>query len=162
MTERRTLGWQDALAVSGQRALWETSRACFVTLKKAHDELRGCIGTILPAYGNLAEEIAANAIAASLHDPRFPRVQNEELPDIIVSVDVLSTPEEVRDTNQLDPKRWGVIVEQGIARGVLLPDLEGIDTVEHQLAVAAHKAGLQSLSGVTIKRFEVNRYRERS
>lgn len=133
--------------------------ACFVTLKK-HGELRGCIGTILPRHRTLADEIRENAVAAATEDPRFPPVRPEELPDLEISVDILSEPEQVSGPEQLDPKRYGVIVEQGGRRGVLLPDLDGVHTVQDQLSIAARKAGIRSLDGSTVSRFTVRRIRE--
>lgn len=133
--------------------------ACFVSLKR-HGALRGCIGTILPRHKFLADEIVQNAAAAATQDPRFPPVGLEELPDIEISVDILSEPETVEDRKELDPKRYGVIVERGGRRGVLLPDLEGVDSVEEQLAIAARKAGLPGAEGSIIHRFTVRRIRE--
>ena len=133
--------------------------ACFVTLKK-RGELRGCIGTILPRHETLREEIAANAAAAALEDPRFPPVRPRELKEISISVDVLSAPEEIDTLSSLDPKRWGVIVEKEGQRGVLLPDLEGVDSAEDQVSIAARKAGISSLEGISLLRFTVARRKE--
>ncbi len=130
----------------------------FVSLKK-HGELRGCIGTFLPVCDNVAEEVIRNAIAAATEDPRFPPVREEELEELDISVDVLSPPEPVSDISQLDPKRYGVIVESGWRRGLLLPDLEGVDTVEQQLAIAMAKAGISPGEPVKVYRFTVRRYR---
>ena len=85
----------------------------------------------------------------------------EELPDVLFSVDVLSDPEPVTDLADLDPREWGVIVSKGGRRGVLLPDLEGVDTVEDQLAIAARKAGIADLRGISVERFRVDRFKER-
>lgn len=128
----------------------------FVSLKK-QGQLRGCIGTISPAYGNLADEIAGNAVGAASHDPRFLPVEPYELDELEYSVDILGQPEPCR-REELDPKRYGVIVSQGNRRGLLLPDLEGVDTVEQQLAIALQKAGIRRDENYSIERFEVNRY----
>ncbi len=133
--------------------------ACFVTLKK-RGELRGCIGTILPRWETLREEISANAASAALEDPRFPPVSLRELKDISISVDVLSAPEKIDGFSSLDPKRWGVIVEKDGRRGVLLPDLEGVDTAGEQISIAARKAGIASLDGISLWRFSVARRKE--
>lgn len=133
--------------------------ACFVTLKK-RGELRGCIGTILPRWETLRDEITANAMAAALEDPRFPPVTEKELKDLSMSVDILSDPERIDTLSSLDPKRYGVIVEKGGQRGVLLPDLEGVDTPEEQVSIAARKAGISSLEGVSLFRFTVTRVKE--
>ncbi len=131
--------------------------AAFVTLKKQGD-LRGCIGTIFPTKKTLAEEIAANAISAGLHDSRFPPVSKNELGDLTYSVDILTKPEKTEDLSQLDPRRYGVIVRHGSKSGLLLPDLEGIDTVEEQLEIAKQKAGIRHDEDVEIYRFKVERY----
>ncbi|RJX23273.1 MAG: AmmeMemoRadiSam system protein A [Dethiobacter sp.] len=131
--------------------------AAFVSLKK-RGALRGCIGTIMPTKRTLAEEIAANAISAGLHDPRFPPVSSNELNELTYSVDVLTEPEKVEDLSTLDPQRYGVIVRRGRRSGLLLPALEGISTVEEQLGIARQKAGILPGETVEIYRFEVNRY----
>lgn len=133
--------------------------AAFVSLKK-RGKLRGCIGTIMPTKKTLAEEIAANAVSAGLHDPRFPPVSARELQELTYSVDVLSEPEKVEDLLMLDPQRYGVIVRKGSRSGLLLPALEGIKTVEQQLEIAREKAGILPHEEVEIYRFEVKRYKE--
>lgn len=139
--------------------------ACFVSLKiRSHEtkeeQLRGCIGTILPSYSSLLEEIVENTLAAAQRDPRFMPVTPEELENISLSVDILSTPEPVSSLDMLDPHRFGVLVEKNGRRGVLLPDLEGVDTVEQQLSIAARKAGILSLERSSISRFSVHRLKE--
>lgn len=148
------------LGESATRQLESQRRAAFVSLKTRDKNLRGCIGTIVPAYENLLREIMHNAVAAATEDPRFPPVRQEELEELVISVDVLSEPETVSSIDELDPKRYGVIVAKGHARGVLLPDLEGVDTPQEQLSIAAQKAGIRSLEGATIYRFTVERYEE--
>ncbi len=130
----------------------------FVSLKK-FGQLRGCIGTFEPTQENIAQEIITNAIASSTRDPRFPPVKEEELKDLAISVDVLSPPEPVSSPEELDPKRYGVIVESGWRRGLLLPDLEGVDTVEYQISIAQQKAGIGKDEPVKLYRFEVIRYK---
>jgi AmmeMemoRadiSam system protein A len=131
----------------------------FVCLKK-HGELRGCIGTISPATECLASEVIKNAISASTEDPRFMPVDEIELSELDYSVDVLCPPEPVKDLGELDPKRYGVIVTKGMRRGLLLPDLEGVDTVEQQLSIAMQKAGIGlDETDVEVQRFEVKRYK---
>lgn len=130
----------------------------FVSLKK-HGQLRGCIGTIAPTYNTIAEEIAHNAISAAIRDPRFNPVEPGELPELDISVDVLTDPEPVQGLNELDPRRYGVIVSAGGRRGLLLPDLEGINTVEEQVNIARQKAGIGPGEAVRLERFEVVRYR---
>jgi AmmeMemoRadiSam system protein A len=129
----------------------------FVCVKK-HGELRGCIGTYLPACDSIGTEIIMNAISAASRDPRFSPVREEELEDLTYSVDVLSCPERVDDISLLDPKKYGIIVMSGYRRGLLLPDLEGVDTVEEQLRIAKMKAGISPEEVVEIYRFEVKRY----
>lgn len=131
----------------------------FVSLKK-HGELRGCIGTFLPCEENIYKEIVRNAIAAATEDPRFYPVQEDDLNDITYSVDVLSEPEKIKDISELDPKRYGVIVAKGYRKGLLLPDLEGVDTVEEQLMITKMKAGIDpSDKDVEIFKFTVERFR---
>lgn len=136
-----------------------TSRkaGCFVTLHKKNGDLRGCIGTILPTKETLAEEIRDNAIAAATRDPRFPPLSEKELDDIIISVDVLSEPEEC-SMEDLDPQKYGIIVEKDWRRGVLLPDLPEVDTVEKQIRIALMKAGISPGEDFNIFRFTANRY----
>jgi len=133
----------------------------FVSIKK-DGQLRGCIGTIEGVRDNLGEEIISNAISAASRDPRFPAINEEELPQLDISVDVLGVPERVGDLEKLDPHKYGVIVEKGFQRGVLLPDLEGVDTVHEQLEIVMRKAGLspfEDLDSIIIYRFTVNRYK---
>ncbi len=137
--------------------LVEKRAGVFVTLHK-HGRLRGCIGTFIPTQRNIAEEIIRNAIAAATEDPRFPPVREEELPELEISVDVLSAPEEVEDISQLDPKKYGIIVESGFKRGLLLPDIEGVDTVEEQIEIAKRKAGIYPGEPIKIYRFTVTRH----
>ena len=129
----------------------------FVSLHK-NGNLRGCIGTIMATQKNLAEEILENAISACSRDPRFEPVAMDELDDIEYSVDVLGDPERIFDIKDLDVRRYGVIVENGTRRGLLLPDLEGVDTVEEQIAIAKRKAGIRPDEKVALWRFEVIRH----
>ena len=128
----------------------------FVSLKK-EGGLRGCIGTFLPTEKSIAHEVIANAIKAASADPRFPPVREEELSQLRCSVDLLSEPEEC-SREDLDPKRYGVIVESGWRRGLLLPDLEGVATAEEQLNIARMKAGIEPGEPVTLYRFVVERH----
>lgn len=129
----------------------------FVSLKKK-SRLRGCIGTISPSTRNVAEEIIQNAVSASTRDPRFPPVEKDELAEITYSVDVLSEPALVKDTEELGPKRYGVIVKKDWRKGLLLPDLEGVDTVEEQISIARQKAGIGPEEDIELWMFEVKRY----
>lgn len=129
---------------------------CFVSLKKNGD-LRGCIGTIAPTKNSLEEEIIGNAIAACSADYRFNPVVEDELPFLTVSVDILGASEWTNRTG-LDPKRYGVIVTKGARRGLLLPDLEGVDTVDLQLSIACRKGGIDPEGEFEIERFTVTRY----
>jgi AmmeMemoRadiSam system protein A len=133
-------------------------RGIFVSLKK-YGELRGCIGTFLPTTDSIAEEIIRNAVEAGVDDPRFGAVDKEELLDIDFSVDVLTEPEPAQ-RDELDPKEYGVIVTSGRRRGLLLPDLEGVDTVEEQLSISLQKAGIGKNESFTIEKFKVIRHKE--
>jgi len=130
----------------------------FVSIHKL-DELRGCIGTFKPTKDNVAEEIIANAISSATRDPRFPPVAPSELKDLEYSVDVLTKPEPIANKSQLDPKKYGVIVECGFRKGLLLPDLEGVDTVDYQIDICRQKAGIMPDEPIKLYRFEVNRYK---
>ncbi len=130
----------------------------FVSLKK-FGRLRGCIGTVDAQTPSLAEEILENAVSAGTRDPRFPRVTREELPELSYSVDVLGEPEKINSAAELDVKRYGVIVRSGSRRGLLLPDLEGVDTPEEQLAIAMRKGRIRQGEPVTLERFEVVRHK---
>ena len=130
----------------------------FVSIKK-RGELRGCIGTFDPTRANVAEEVISNAISSATRDPRFPPVSASELPDLEYSVDILTHPEPVKSEAELDPKRYGVIVKSGFRRGLLLPDLEGVDTVEDQIDICRRKAGILPNEPVELYRFEVKRFR---
>ena len=136
---------------------------CFVCLKTRDGELRGCIGTIEPVKTSLAEEIVANAVSAAISDPRFDPVRENELDDLVYSVDVLlaAEPAVIED---LDPKVFGVIVEDESEsrRGLLLPDIPGVDTAEQQVEIASRKAGIPHGTPVKLSRFKVERYRERT
>ncbi len=135
-----------------------SSRAgCFVSLHNSDGSLRGCIGTISPLSESLGLEIIRNAISASSRDPRFPPVKETELHDLEITVDVLSEPEEATPKD-LDPERYGVIVEKGWKKGVLLPDLEGIETAQEQLRIALLKAGIAEKDEYDLFRFTVKRY----
>lgn len=130
----------------------------FVSLHSRDGSLRGCIGTIEPTQPNVAKEVIHNAISAATRDPRFPPVQIAELDGLDISVDVLTPPEPIESVDELDPHRYGVIVESGWRRGLLLPDLEGVDTAEVQVDIARCKAGIQRGEPVRLHRFEVKRY----
>lgn len=129
----------------------------FVSLH-THDRLRGCIGTIEPVQDSLAQEVISNAISAATRDPRFPPLTVTELPDLDISVDVLGVAEAITDMDELDPVKYGVIVELGRRRGLLLPDLEGVDTAEQQVNIALQKAWINSGERYQLYRFRVTRY----
>jgi AmmeMemoRadiSam system protein A len=120
--------------------------------------LRGCIGTFQPAEPDVAHEVVRNAISAATCDPRFACIREHELELLEYSVDVLSPTEPITDKSLLDPKRYGVIVQAGGKRGLLLPDLEGVNTAEQQVSIAMQKAGIAPGTPVKLFRFEVKRY----
>jgi MEMO1 family protein len=129
----------------------------FVSLKKK-GQLRGCIGTTEATAPNIPREIIENAISAGTRDPRFPPVLPEELDQISYSVDVLTDPEPISSMDDLDPQHYGVIVEAGNKRGLLLPDLPGVDSSEEQVRIASEKAGIRPGEKVKLFRFQVERY----
>ena len=122
-------------------------------------ELRGCIGTFEPAEKNVAEEVIANAVSSATRDPRFPPVAPNELKDLSYSVDVLTKPEPVASKDQLDPKKYGLIVECGSKRGLLLPDLEGVESVDRQISICCRKAGISPDEPIKLYCFQVRRYK---
>lgn len=140
------------------KEILEKRRGVFVSLKK-DGNLRGCIGTIEPCQGNIAQEIIQNAVSAGLQDPRFAPVTAEELKDLVYSVDVLYPPEDITAKDELDVTKYGVIVSNGYRKGLLLPNLEGVDSVEQQIEISLMKAGISTEEKYTMKRFEVVRHK---
>ena len=147
---------QNTAGILGARA------ACFVSLKTHQGDLRGCIGTIEPVKETLGEELVANAISAATRDPRFSPVTENELPNLKYSVDILAAPEPATMAD-LDPAVYGVIVEDeaGMFRGLLLPDIDGVDTADQQVNIAARKAGIPPGKPLKLSRFRVDRFREK-
>lgn len=152
-----TTGRYAALPEDLPAEMTEKAAGTFVSLKK-DGRLRGCIGTIAPTQPSIAAEILTNAVSAAVRDPRFEPVTEAELPQLVYSVDVLGEPEPIASEAQLDVKRYGVIVEQGRRRGLLLPDLAGVDTPAEQIAIAKEKAGIAPDEAVRLLRFEVVRH----
>lgn len=135
-------------------------QACFVSIHK-NGNLRGCIGTIMPVRASLYEEIIGNSISSASKDSRFSPLTLSELSEIDITVDVLSEPIIINSMDELDIKKYGVIVSDGkYKRGVLLPNLDGVSSVEEQLFIAKSKAGLNNVdnSKLTIYRFTSTRY----
>ncbi|HXD34227.1 MAG TPA: AmmeMemoRadiSam system protein A [Pyrinomonadaceae bacterium] len=147
--------------IEAPQGLLAARAGCFVSLKTLAGDLRGCIGTIEPQRDSLRDEIIANAISAATRDPRFSPVTVNELSQMKYSVDVLGAPEPATMA-ELDPVQYGVIVEdeRGDRRGLLLPDIEGVDTVARQVEIATRKAGIRSGESVKLFRFRVDRFRE--
>ncbi len=129
----------------------------FVSIHE-HGRLRGCIGTIAPVTESLAQEIIDNAVSAATRDPRFNPITSDELEWLEISVDVLGEPEEISSRDELDVKRYGVIVTSGSRRGLLLPDLDGVDTVDQQVDIAMKKGGISTRDHYKLERFEVIRH----
>ncbi len=137
--------------------LIEKQAGAFVSIHKA-GRLRGCIGTILPTTSCVAEEIIQNAISASTRDSRFNPISPEEILDLEINVDVLSKPEPIDSPDELDVKKYGVIVSSGHKRGLLLPDLDGVDSVAQQISIARQKGGIAENEPISLERFEVIRH----
>ena len=137
--------------------LYKSRAGAFVSLKE-DGRLRGCIGTIRAVRGTLAEEIMHNAVSACSEDTRFSPVEDWEVDRLTISVDVLGETEKISSPEELDVTRYGVIVTEGGRRGLLLPNLEGVDTVEQQIAIAKQKAGIREHESVELERFEVIRH----
>ena len=141
--------------------LFNIRRGCFVSLHLTSGELRGCIGTIEPVEENLYKEIVRNAISSASRDTRFSPVRMSEMDEIEISVDVLSEPEKVHSLQELDPVKYGLIIsDTKFSRGILLPGLEGIDTIEKQINIVKRKAGLENCENDSLEfyRFTSNRH----
>ena len=139
------------------KELLETQAGAFVSIHE-HGKLRGCIGTIEATQDSLALEIINNAISASTRDPRFSPISEDELDWLDISVDVLGQAEYIDSIDELDVKRYGVIVSCGLKRGLLLPDIDGVDTVEEQVQIAMQKGGISEREPYVLQRFEVIRH----
>jgi len=147
----------------------------FVTIMK-DGNLRGCIGTYLPTRINIAEEIIRNAVAAATEDYRFGSIEEKELSSLSYTVYILSELALVKDLKELEPKKYGIIVKtmpitspdgtdvvfngHFVAKtGLLLPDLEGVDTIEQQISIACQKGGIDpTREKIFIYRFTVEKY----
>ncbi len=139
------------------KELLENQAGAFVSIHE-HGRLRGCIGTILATKDCIAKEIIDNAISASTRDPRFDPIRKDELDWLEINVDILGEPEDIESKDQLDVKRYGVIVSNRYKRGLLLPDLDGVDTVDQQISIAKQKAGILDNEDYSLQRFEVTRH----
>lgn len=137
--------------------MYQNRAGTFVSIKE-DGRLRGCIGTIQAVYASIAEEIIENAVSAATRDPRFSPIEVWELERLRISVDVLGETEPIDSLKELDVQRYGVVVTRGRKRGLLLPNLEGVDTVEEQVSIARRKAGIGEKEAVTLERFEVVRH----
>ncbi|MBQ6408500.1 MAG: AmmeMemoRadiSam system protein A [Butyrivibrio sp.] len=137
--------------------IFSAKAGAFVSIHK-DGALRGCIGTILPTCKCVADEIMQNAISAGTTDPRFSAITEKELEFLEMSVDVLDEPEPIKGPEELDVKRYGVIVTSGRKRGLLLPNLDGVDSIEQQIDIACQKAGIHEGEGYMLERFEVIRH----
>ncbi len=150
------------------REFFERKAGVFVTIEK-EGKLRGCIGTYLPTKENIAKEIISNAIAAATEDYRFLPVQREELPYLSYTVSILSRPEQIKNLEELDPKKYGIIVRtfsleephKTQKAGLLLPDLQGVDTIEKQISIACQKGGINpKREKIVIYRFTVEKHQK--
>lgn len=148
---------EDGDADSLPQEMKKEKAGVFVSIHE-HGKLRGCIGTIRPVTSCIASEIIRNAISASTEDPRFEPITEDELDWLEIHVDVLGKAEPIESPDELDVKRYGVIVSRGMKRGLLLPDLDGVDTVEQQIDIARQKAGIGPKEAVKLERFEVVRH----
>jgi len=136
----------------------QTRAGCFVSIHKANGDLRGCIGTLAPTRSSLVSEILHNAVSAANFDPRFSPISEDELGSLEINVDVLTPAIAVSDPEELDPKKYGIIVSEGGRRGCLLPDLEGVDTPQQQIYIACSKAGIDPTDDFDLERFTVVRH----
>ena len=154
---RQALKTPDDLPDGLPDELTQTRAGAFVSIHR-QGRLRGCIGTIAPTRDTLAAEIIQNAVSAASRDPRFDPIRPDELSELTISVDVLGAPEDIASEAELDVKRYGVIVSRGHRRGLLLPDLDGVDTPAQQVDIARRKAGIGPREPVVLQRFEVVRH----
>ena len=152
-----TRGEKISLPQGLPQELLDTRAGAFVSIHK-QGQLRGCIGTIAPTASCVAQEIINNAISASTRDPRFAPVRPDELKWLEINVDVLGEPEDIASRDELDVKRYGVIVTSGRKRGLLLPDLDGVDSVDQQVEIAMQKGGIHKFERYSLQRFEVIRH----
>lgn len=129
----------------------------FVTIREG-SALRGCVGTIDPATTSLSAEVIRSALMAATEDPRFSPVEPRELPRLSYEVSVLGEPEPVESLEDLDPRVYGVIVVAGRRRGLLLPDIPGLDTAEEQVRIARRKAGIGPSERVELYRFTTTHF----
>lgn len=141
-----------------QKEMLDNKAGVFVSIHK-HDTLRGCIGTIAPTKENIAEEIISNAISAAIHDSRFLPITEEELNWLEINVDVLNKPEPIKSKEELNVKKYGVIVTSGFKQGLLLPNLDGIETVDDQISIAMRKGNISKIDNYKLQRFEVIRHK---
>ncbi len=153
ITKHESIGIPEGLP----EEMLEKQAGAFVSIHE-NGALRGCIGTILPTTGSVAQEIIDNAVSAATRDPRFDPITPEELPWLEVNVDVLSEPEDIDSPDELDVKKYGVIVSCGSRRGLLLPDLDGVDTVDQQISIAMRKGGIREGEDIKLQRFTVTRH----
>ena len=138
---------------------WPEPRGVFVTLNRADGSLRGCIGHVRPILDSLKAEIEACAVAAATRDPRFTPVTADELPSLSIELSILEPPESIASIDELDPELFGVIVRAGSKTGVLLPHLEGVDTVHYQVSLAMRKGGIAPSEPHSLERFRVTKIR---
>ena len=129
----------------------------FVSIHK-EGRLRGCIGTIVSTRDSIASEIIHNAISAAVKDFRFDPITEDELDELDISVDILGDSEDINSKDELDVKRYGVIVYTDTKRGLLLPNLDNVDTIDEQVQIALNKAGITKDEEFKMKRFEVIRH----
>ncbi|PIP24394.1 MAG: AMMECR1 domain-containing protein [Candidatus Nealsonbacteria bacterium CG02_land_8_20_14_3_00_37_10] len=157
------------------KEFFERRAGTFVTIKNK-DKLRGCIGTYLPTKINIAQEIIHNAVAAATEDYRFGPIKKEEIPYLSYTVYILSYLEQIKDLKELNPKKFGIIIKTApisspngtdvvfnghmpIKSGLLLPDLEGVDTVEKQISIACQKGGIDpTREKIIIYRFTTEKH----
>ena len=142
---------------------YDIKKGVFVTIYEKHSErkLRGCIGTFAPTKENIAQEIIDNAISAAVHDYRFNPVSENELNNLIYEVSLLNPPEQINSVEDLNAKKYGVIVKSlGGKTGLLLPDIEGVETPEEQISIACQKAGIDlETEKIELLKFTVSRYK---
>jgi AmmeMemoRadiSam system protein A len=150
----------EAISISDSDSLKDQSQGVFVTIYNQQDHLRGCIGHIAPAFSSIGEEIESVAIASAFQDPRFNPVQAKEFNDLRLEISLLEPETPIQSIEELDPKKFGIIITSGKRRGVLLPDIDGVDSVEEQIRITLQKAGVSPSEDYSIEKFLVKKLKE--
>jgi len=158
--ERKLNGVKPSRNNEDSNILQQSSQGVFVTLYLPEKRLRGCIGHLSAVFDTIGEEIESCALASGFQDPRFPSLTASELEKVSIEISLLEPDTPVENISELDPKKFGIIIESGTKKGVLLPDIDGVDTVSEQISITLQKAGIAPNESYEIKKFEVTKISE--